>query len=93
MSIWLEAHIEINTDKLDTSKCPISAVKQVFKKYGYDFDKPYSEGSIKRADYNTIKVSICNPDSLTDVIHNSFKQLVKQYAFIRRICITSHYYS
>lgn len=93
MSIWLEAYVLLNTEKLDPCKNPISSIKQVFKKYGLDFNKPYCEASIKRQDISTIKISICNPDGLTDCVHNSFKQLVKQYPFIQCVRIDRHYYS
>lgn len=92
MSIWFEAEIQLNTQHVDPSKNPIQALQQIFKKHGFDFNRPYSEGYIKQIGRKgIIQISICNPDSVVDTIHLSLKE-IKHLPFVCSIRITQHHY-
>ena len=92
MSLWLEATVELNLDKLDSSRNPIDKLKAIFKKNGKDFDENYSEAEMVKTSQTSIRVLICNPDGYVDCIHNSFKDIVKQCPFVQSIHISSNYY-
>lgn len=92
MSLWLEATVELNLDKLDSSRNPIDKLKAIFKKNGKDFDESHAEAEMVRTSQTSIRVSICNRHGYVDCIHNSFKDIVKQCPFVQSIHISSNYY-
>ena len=92
MSLWLEATVELNLDKLDSSRNPIDKLKAIFKKNGKDFDETHAEAEMVKTSQTSIQVSICNRYGYVDCIHNSFKDIVKQCPFVQSIHITSNYY-
>lgn len=93
MSIWFSALIHLNPNHLDPKRDPIQGIKQVFKKHGKDFDAEFPEAEIQRVDKAIIRVSICNPEGYTEVIHKSLTDITNNLAYVQYVDVVRHRYS
>ena len=93
MSIWFEALVHLNPKYLNPKMDPIEGLKKIFKKHGKDFNGIHAEATMVSEKNNTIRISICNPDSYTETIHKALTEIVDKLVFVHYVEIERHYYS